>query len=77
MNEDATEIFVVFFHAMIQLFDMVLIQEPQHFFLELTAALAWDNFNKIDLSVNCFFHDLVEFFVDQIAFVVNIMQIQF
>lgn len=73
MNKDTTKILIVFFYAMIQLFDMTLIQEPQHFFLELPTAFAWDDLNQIDFSVNRFLHNAIQFFFDHIAFVVNLM----
>jgi hypothetical protein len=67
------EVFIVFFNTVIQLFDMTLIQKSQDFFLELSAAFAWDNFHQCNFSVNSFFNDSIEFFIDLIALVVNIM----
>ena len=57
MNENAPEILVVFFDAMIELANVRLIQESQNLFLELPAAFARNDFDEIDFSVDSFLHD--------------------
>ena len=73
MNKDAAKVLVVLFHSMIQLADVRLVQKPQDLFLELPAALARDDLHEIDLFVDRFLHDSVEFGVDLAAPVVDVM----
>ena len=73
MNKDAPKVLIILLHAMIQLFDMSLIQKPQNFFLQLPTAFAWDDLDQIDFSVNRFLDDTIQFFVYHLAFVVNVM----
>jgi hypothetical protein len=73
MDENPPEVFVVFFETMIQLFDVTLIQEAQHLFLELSAALAGNDFDQLDFAVDGFLHDTVEFRIDLVATIVDVM----
>ena len=77
MNKDAAEVLVIFFDAMIQRADVRLIQEAQHFLLELSAALAGDDLDQFDLALERFFHDAVQLRIDLLAAVVDVVQIQF
>ena len=77
VNEYPAVILIVLFHAVIQFFDMPLIGKAQNLLFELPAAFAGDDFNERDLLVHGFFYDTVEFRVDLIAFVVNIVQVEF
>lgn len=77
MDKDASEILVVFFDAMVQLADVRLIQKAQNFFLELSTTLAWDDFDKINFPVNRFLNDAIEFGVNLIAAIINVVQIEF
>ena len=77
MDEYPPEIFVILLDTVIQLLDMSLIQKAQDFFLELTTAFARDDLDKFDLFINCFLHNTVEFCVDLIAAIINVVQIEF
>ena len=76
MHEDATEVLVVLLNAMIQRADMFLIQEAQHFLLELPAALARNDFNQSNLAIDGLSYDAVKFHINQTAAIINIMQIE-
>ena len=73
VDKDAAKVVVVFFHSMIQLADVRLIQETQDLFLELPAPLAGDDLDKIDLFVDRLLHDAVEFSIDLTAAVVDVV----
>jgi len=77
MDKNPPEIFVILFHAVIQLLDMSLVQKAQDFFLQLPAPLAGDDFNPFDFTVYRFLDDAVEFGLDFLAAVVNVVQIEF
>ena len=77
MNKDAAEIFIILLYAVIQLLDVTLIQEAQHFLLELPAALAGDDLDQFDLALERFFHDAIQLRIDLLAAVVDVVQIQF
>ena len=53
------EVFIVFFHTVIQLFDVSLIQKAQDFFLELTAAFTGDDVNKVDWLFEGLLHNAI------------------
>ena len=73
MDKDAAKVAVVFFHSMIQFTNVRLVQEPQDLFLELSAALARDDLDKIDLLVDRLLHDPVEFGIDLAAAVIDVV----
>jgi len=77
MDENPSEVFIVFFDTVIQLFDMSLVQETQHLFLELPAAFAGDNLDEFYFPVNRFFHNTIQLRVDLNAAVVDIVQVEF
>ena len=59
VNEYPPKVLVILFDAVIEFFDVALIQKPQHLFLELPAAFAGDDLNQFDLLFDRFFHDTV------------------
>ncbi|MGB7873342.1 MAG: hypothetical protein WBL25_03085, partial [Anaerolineales bacterium] len=71
MNKNAAEVFVVFFHPVIESFDMFLIKKTQNLFLQLPAAFAGDDLNQLDVLVDSFLNDAVQFRFDLIAPIVN------
>ena len=75
MNEYPSKVLIVFFNAVVELLDMSLIQKAQDLLLELSAAFAWDDLNEFDLADNGFFDDAVQFRVNLIAFVVDLVQV--
>jgi hypothetical protein len=56
---------------------MSLIQEAQHFLLQLPAAFAGDDLDQVDLLIDRLLHDAVELRVDLIAAVVDLVQVEF
>lgn len=77
MNEYTPEILIVLFHTMIKLFNVSLIQKPQNLLLQLPTAFARDDLDEFDLPLNRFFNDPVEFRIDLVASVVDVMQVKF
>ncbi len=73
MDKDASEILIVFFDTVVQLADVRLIQKAQNFFLELSASLAGNNLDEINLLVNRFLHNAIEFGVNLTAAIVNVV----
>ena len=77
VNKDPPEIFVVLFDAMVQFFDVPPVQETKNLLLKLPAPLTGDDFDQGNLLFERFFHDQVQFCVDLITLVVDVVQIQF
>jgi len=76
MHEDAPEILIVLFDAVIHSANVLLIEEAQHFLLECAAAFAGDDLDQLDLFVDGFLHDAVEFGLDFAAFIVDVVQVE-
>jgi hypothetical protein len=77
MNENPPEVFVIFLETMIKLFDVSLVQEAQHLFLELPATLTGDNLDQLDFSINGFLDDAIQLGVDLVAAIIDVMQVEF
>ena len=75
MDEDPSEVLIVFFHAVVELFDIRLGQKTQHLFLKLALAFAGDNFHRSDPFLHGFRHHPVQFRFDFIAFIKNVVQV--
>jgi hypothetical protein len=73
VDEYPPEVFIVLLDAMIKLFDVPLIQKAQDLFLELPAALAGDDLNQFYFPVHCFFHNAIQFCLDLLATIINVM----
>lgn len=56
---------------------MPLIEKAQYFLFELATSFAGDDLDKFDFTFESFFNDPVEFRLDLIALVVNIVQVKF
>ena len=77
MDEDAPEIAIVFLNAMVQRPNMRLIEKAQDMLLELPAAFTRDDLNQFNFPINGFFHNPIQFCIDLLATVVDIMQVKF
>jgi hypothetical protein len=76
MNKYPPEILIIFLYAMIQLLDVILIEKAQDFFLQLPAAFAWNDFNERNFLLDCLFHDAVQFRVNLLTAVVDVVQVE-
>ena len=65
----------VFFNAVIHLFDFFLVEKPQHFLFQLTAALAGNDFHPVNAAINGFFHNVAQGFINLIAFIKNLVKV--
>jgi hypothetical protein len=77
VNEYPPKILVILLQAVIKLLNMSLIQESQHFLLELAAALARNDLDQLYLPVHGLLDNAIKLRIDLIAAVVDVMQIQF
>ena len=77
VNKNPAEIFIILLDAMIKFFDMSLIQKPQNFFLELSAAFAGNDLNELDPFFNGFVHDPVQFDHDSVAIGEDAVEVEF
>jgi hypothetical protein len=77
VDKNTPKVFVVFLDAVIEFFDVTLIQKPQHLFLELSTAFAGDDLNQFDPLFDGFLHDAVQFRVDLVAAIVDFVQVEF
>jgi len=73
MDEDPPEILVVFLNAVIERFDVFLLQKTQNALFELAAALAGDDLHYGDPLVERFPEDTVEFSVDGPALIKDVV----
>jgi hypothetical protein len=76
MDEDAAEVFVVFFDAEVELFDFGALEETEHAFFQLAAPLPRDDLDQRDAFFNGFADHAMEFRIDLTASIEDIMQIQ-
>ena len=77
VDEDAAEVFVVFFYAEVELFDLGALEETEHAFFQLAAPLPRDDLDQRDAFFNSLADDAVEFILYGSTLVKNIMQIKF
>ena len=75
MHKQPAEVFTVFFDPVVVLFDVLLLQKAQHLLLQLSAALAGNDFHQLYLLVNCLLNDVVQGIIDLSAFVVNVVEV--
>lgn len=77
VDEDPPEIFVVFFQAVIEGTDVGLIEKAQDVLFQLAAALAGDDFDQIDAVVYSFLDDPIQFSLNAIPPIVDVVEIEF
>ena len=77
MHEDAPEVFIILLDTVIEGANMLLIEKADHLFLERAAALAGNDFDQFDLPVDGFLNDAIQFNLDLVALIVNVVQIKF
>lgn len=73
MQENPSEILVVFLKAVIKSFNVRLVQESKHTFFKLPRSLARNNFYQSNLLLHGFSYNPVEFSINREALVINIM----
>ncbi len=76
MHKHPPVVFVIFFNSMILRADVLLIKKAQHSLFELSASLAWDDLDKSDFFVHRIGDDAIQFGVDTLAVIVNIMKVK-
>ena len=77
VDPDAAEVFGVFFHAVVLGADVGLLEEFEDAFLEDAGALAGDDLDEGDFLFDGFADDAVEGGVDLLAFVEEIVEVEF
>src|SRR5258708_33347728 len=76
MDEQPAEVLGVFLHPMVERLDLLLLQEPEHVFLELPGALAGDNLDQRRLLPDGLIDDVPERAVDVLAAGIDIVQVE-
>jgi hypothetical protein len=77
MHKHPPEILVVLLNAMIEGFDVGLVEVAKNFLFELAAALAGDDFDEGDLFTDGLVNDAVKFLVQGAAVVIDVVQVEF
>ena len=72
-HENSSKILAILVYAMIKRANMFLIEKAEYFLFELTAALTGDDLYERDFLINRFLNNAIEFRVNFIALIVNIM----
>jgi hypothetical protein len=75
VDENAAEVFVVFFYAEVELFDLGALQKPQDGFFELAAPFAGDDLDQSDPLGDGLIDHAVKLRFDRTALVENIVQV--
>ena len=75
VDEDPPKVTVVFLDTMIERTNMPLIKKSQNVLLELTAAFARNNLHEGDPLGNRLLHNPVEFAVNLVAAIVDLVQV--
>ena len=76
MHEYPAKILVVLLKAVVQLFNILLVEETKHAFFQLSRALAGDNLYQSNLLFYSFRDNPVEFRINREALIINVVQIQ-
>src|SRR5204862_892335 len=76
MDEEPAEVLGVFFDAVIERLDFLLLQEPEDPLLELPRAFARDDLNDRRLLRHGLVDDRVQGSVDVLATVVDVVQVE-
>jgi len=77
MNEQASEIFRIFFQAVVQGLDVFLVQKTQNALFELTAPLAGDDLHNLNTLLDRVVDDLAQGLINVTPAVKDLMQVQF
>jgi hypothetical protein len=76
MNKDAAEILIILLNAMKTAF-IILFQETQDGFLELAAALARDDLDRLGTLFNRLVHNVMQRGIKRITIGENTVQVKF
>ena len=77
VDEEAAEVFGVFFDAVVEGFDVFLLEEFKDAFFEDAGAFAGDDFDEGNFLVDGFAHDVVEGGFDLFAAVEDVVEVEF
>src|SRR5205085_3333894 len=76
VHEDPAEVVRVLLHPVVERFNFLLVQEPQHSLLQCPRALARDDFDSSGLRPDRLVDDLPQRPVDLATSVVDVVQIE-
>ena len=76
MYENPPKVLVVLLDAMIEGANLALVEKAQHPLLQLSAALAWDDFDTRDALFYRCCDDTLKLSIDRRTLVVDVMQIE-
>lgn len=73
MDEDPAKILIVLLKAVVKLFNILLVEEPEHSFFQLSRALTGDNLYQSNLLFYGFSYNPVEFRINREALIINVV----
>ena len=76
VDEDAAEVFGVFFDAVVEGFDVLLLEEFQDAFFQDAGTFAGDDFDEGNFFVDGFVHEVVEGGFDLAALVEDVVKVE-
>jgi len=76
MDPEAAEVFGVFFEAMVEGFDVFLLEEFEDAFFEDAGAFAGDDFDEGDFAVDGLVDNVVEGGIDLLAAVEDVVEVE-
>ncbi len=76
MHQNLAVVFWLHLKSMIQLFDVLLIQEPLHFLHQSPRPLPWNDINERDFIFHCLINHPIELVFNFVAFIVDVMEIE-
>ena len=76
-HKNPPEILAIFVNTMIKGTNMLLVEKAEHLLFELPASLTGDNFHECNFLFNRLLDDAIEFSVNFIAAIINIMKVEF
>lgn len=75
MNKYPAKVAVILFKAVIERPNVGLIEKTQHPLFELAAAFTRNDLDQRNPPVNCILHNPVEFRLDPVAAVIDVVQV--
>ena len=76
MDKNAAKVFAVLFNPVVKRANLRLIEKAEHPLLQLAAAFAGNNFYQVDPFIHCFLDNPVQFSLDFITPIVNIVEVK-
>ena len=76
-HKNSPKILAVFVYAMVKRANMFLVEKAEHFLFELSASLTGNDLYKRDFLLDRLLDNAIEFRINFIALIVNIVKVEF